>query len=292
MSNLDRNSMVALSNYGRAMKFYAIAKLIWTCFSFILIFALQSSIMDLLNLTESEMMENAGSILLLILFVVVGGIGGGIFLIIRYLIYVFKLNKASKSPIGIALKTNLIIEFLLLATYVIASFLIIPLIIICNLVTITLLIAAAFYLGKWASSLSNYDVEENKTNQMLSSIRIMKIGLFVKLGVFLRLFASSPTTVSVGFIISYVGDIILVVGMLKTANEILSIFNLGQTEYGIALRNRSPVQRPLPEIGQNPMQSNNSTVKSPEPNGVCPYCGSSSPDPNSMFCSVCGKKIT
>lgn len=292
MSNLDRNSMVALSNYGKGMKNYAIAKLIWAVFMIILTVFLQSSITNIAGLNEQEMMENAASALLIILFTFAGYIGGGIYLIIRYFAYFIKLNKVSKSPIGIALKTNLIIEFLLLATYVIAAFLIIPLIIICNLVTIALLIAAAFYLGKWASSLSNYDVEENKTNQMLSSIRIMKIGLFVKLGVFLRFFASSPTIVSVGFIISYVGDIILVVGMLKTANEILSIFNLGQTEYGIALRNRGSVQRPLPEIGQNPMQLNNSTVKSPEPNGVCPYCGSSSPDPNSMFCSVCGKKIT
>ncbi len=290
MEIVDSNSFNALSNYGKGMKNYAIAKLIWSAFMIIMTVFLQSSLTNLASLSEQEMMENAGEVFLLALFVIVGFVGGGIYLIVRYFIYILKLNKASKSSIGIALRTNFMVEICVLATYIINAFLVIPRLIIGNLVTVAVLIAATIYLGKWVISLSNHNVDENKINNMLSSIRIMKIGLIVKLGIFLRLF--SPTTIDfAGLIISYIGDIILIVGMLKTANIIMSTFNMGQTEYGIALRNRGPVQRPLPEIGQNPMQSNASTVNSPVTNGMCPYCGSSSPDPNSMFCSVCGKKI-
>ena len=52
---MDSRSVYDLSNYGRAMKFYAIAKLIWTVFSLIsliLVFAFQSSILELATLTE------------------------------------------------------------------------------------------------------------------------------------------------------------------------------------------------------------------------------------------------
>ena len=290
MENIDRNSFNVLSKYGKGMKNYAIAKLIWTGFMIILTVFLQSSLTNLASLSEQEMMENTGSVLLLSLFVIVGFVGGGIYLIVRYFNYILKLNTASKSSIGIALRTNFIIEICVLATYIINAFLMVPRLIVGNLVTVAVLIAAVIYLGKWVMSLSNHNIAENKINNMLSSIRIMKIGLIVKLGIFLRLF--TPTTINfAGLIISYIGDIILIVGMWKMANGILSTFNLGQTEYGIALRNRGPVQRPLPEIGQNPMNSNTSTVKTSVPSGICPYCDSSLPDPNSMFCSVCGKKI-
>ncbi len=299
MENIDQNSIHALSNYGRAMKYYAIAKLIWTVFSIILVFVLQSSMMGLLTLTEEEMMENAGSIMLLGFFVLVVGGGGGIFIIVRYFIYVFKLNKVSKSAVGNILQTIFKLEILVLITYVIAAFLMNPVIIIfVNLVTITLLIAETFYLGKWALSLSNHAIDDNKINQLLSAIRIMKIGLIVKLGVFLQLFAS-PSLNYAGMIISNIGNLILIVGMLKTANEILITFNMGgnsQTEYSNTLRNRGPVQRPPvqnPQIEnwQHSTQPDTSTVKSPGPKDMCPYCGSPISDPNTKFCSVCGEKI-
>jgi len=294
MGNIDRNAIYDLSNYGKGMKNYAIAKLIWAVFMIILTVFLQSSIMELALLTESEMMENAESFMLLGLFVLVGGGGGGIYLIVRYINYFLKMNKASKTPIGIALRTNVMIEFLVLGSYLINAFLYMPGIIIGNLVSTFLLFAATVYLGKWVVSLSNHNIGANNINQMLSSIRIMKIGLVVKLGVFLRFF-TPPTINFAGLILSYIGDIILIVGMLKTANEISSTFNMGrfypQTGYSNALRNRGPVQRPQPENSQYPTQSYTSTITPAESKGLCPYCGSSIVDPNSMFCSVCGKKI-
>jgi len=294
MGNIDRNAIYNLSNYGKGMKNYAIAKLIWAVFMIILTVFLQSSIQDLALLNESEIMENAGSIMLLALFVLGGFVGGGIYLIVRYINYLLKLNKASKTSIGIALRTNVMIEMFVLGTYLINAFLYFPLLIVGELVTIALLLAATIYLGKWVTSLSNHNINGNNINQMISSIRIMQIGLIVKIGVFLRFF-TSPTLDFVGLIISYIGDIILIVGMLKTANIILGTFNMGrlypQTEYSNALRNRGPVQRPQPQNSQYPTQSNTSTITPPESKGLCPYCGSSIVDPNSMFCSVCGKKI-
>ncbi len=290
MSNLDRDSMVALSNYGKGLKNYAIAKLIWTGFMIITTVLFGSSLTNLTTLNEQELMENAGTLLLLMLFVIFGFIGGGIYLIVRYISYFIKLYKASKSFIGTTLKANLIVEFLLFATFLIASNLIIPNLIYCNLVTIVLLIVATIYLGKWASSLPNHEIDENNINQMLSSIRIMKIGLFVKLGVFLRLFAITPMNL-VGSIIYYIGDIIFIVGMLKTANVIMGTFDINQTENSMALRNRSSVQIPSPENEQYTMQSNPATIQSSNSKNECPFCNSPIIDPNTAFCSVCGKKI-
>ena len=299
IENTDRNTIFDLSNYGKAMKFYAIAKLIWTVFSFVLLFVLGSSILGLLDLTEAEMIESAGSIMLLFAFVVVGGIGGGIFIIVRYIIFLLKLNKASNSSTGAALRTNFYIEMGVLTGYIINAFLVIPTKIYVDLIIFSLLIASTIYLGKWVNTLSNQRIDENQKRQTLFWIRFMTFGIIVKFGEIIRLFSSAPIGSigpldNVGMILFYIGDVILIVGMIKTANEIMSIFNTRadpQSQYTTAMRNRGPVQRPQPEKSINQEQTYPSRIQSPEPKGLCPYCGSSIVDPNTMFCSVCGKKI-
>ena len=296
IENTDTRSIYDLSYFGRAMKNYAIAKIIWTCFMIIIGVFLESPIEDLASLTEEEITENAGPLLLLSLFVIFGFVIGGIYRIVRYLVYLLKLNKASNSPVGAPLRTNFYIEMLVLITYIINAFLIVPKKIYVDLVSISLLIAFTVYLGKWVISLSNQGIDENKKNQMLFWIRIMMFGLIVKLGEILRLF-SSPSLDYAGMILFYVGDIILAVGMLKTAKELMNTFNRGisnaQIEYSNTLRNRGPVQRPQHETGQYPSQSftATSTVTSSVSNDICPYCGSPIVDPNTKFCSVCGKKM-
>lgn len=299
IGNIDRNTNNDLSNYGRAMKFYAIAKLIWTVFSFVLVFVLGSSILGLLDLTEAEMMESAGSIMLLFVFVVVGGVGGGIFIIARYIIFVLKLNRASNSSTGAPLRTNFYIEMGVIIGYIINAFLVIPTKIYVDLIIFSLLIASTIYLGKWVNSLSNQRIDENKKRQMIFWIRFMTFGIIIKFGEIIRLFSSAPIGSidpldNAGMILFFIGDVILIVGMIKTANEIMSIFNTRgdpQSQFSTTMRNRGPVQRPQPENSQYPTQSYTSTIASPESKGLCPYCGSSIVDPNTMFCSVCGKKI-
>lgn len=294
---MDNRSIYDLSNYGRAMKFYAIGKLIWTVFSFILVFVLQSSIFGLLELTESEMMENAGSIMLLFLFVLVGGAGGGIFIIVRYIIYVLKLNKASNSSLGVALRTIFYIEIAVFAGYIISAFLTIPEAIYVDLIIFSLLIASTIYLGKWVNSLPHDRIDENKKSQMIFWIRFMGFGLIVKFGEIVRLFASTSldSLDSAGIILTDIGDILLIIGMLKTANAIMTTFNrsaVPQSQYSMDMRNRGPVQRPHPEKVQYPPRSNmpSTTINSPGTNNICPYCGSPIIDAGSKFCAVCGKK--
>jgi len=301
MENTDNRLNYDLRNFGKAMKDFAIAKLIWTTFLIIIVVVLQSPIEDLASLTEEEMMNSAGSIMLLSLFVIFGFIVGGIYKIGRYFIYVTKLNKASSTSISAALRTNFYIEIIVLITYVIMAFFSIPLKIIIDLVSISLIFVYAIYLGNWVKSLSNHAIDENKINRMFSSIRIMKIGLFVKACEILRFFTPASLDYA-GMIAVFIGDIILAVGMLKTGNELFNTFSGSgshpqhSTENSIDMRNRGPVQRPPVQQPQNenvqyPMYSNSSTPETSESKDICPYCGSPKLDPNTIFCSVCGKKF-
>ena len=295
---MDHRSIFDLSNYGRAMKFYAIAKLIWTVYSVILLFVLPTSLIGLLELTEEEMMENAGSFMLLGLFVLVGGGGGGIFILVRYIIYLFKLNTASNSSIGVALRMNFYLEIAVfignLIVLGINLFFYIPGIIYIDLILFSLLIASTLYLGKWVNSLSNEKIDENKKHQMIFWIRFMTFGLIVRFGEFISVFSSASQDI-VGIIIFYIGDVILIMGMLKTANAIMVTFNrraAPQSQYAMTMRHRGPVQRPQSGNVQYIPRSDNTIkpINSPGSDDICPYCGSAIIDSGSKFCAVCGKK--
>ena len=125
----------------------------------------------------------------------------------------------------------------------------------------------------------------------------MTFGLIVRFGEFISLFSSAPldSLDYAGMILFDIGDILLVIGMLKTANAIMSTFNrraAPQSQYTMGMRNRSPVQRPQPGNVQYIPRSDNTstTVNSPVSENICPYCGSPIIDSGSKFCAVCGKK--
>ncbi|MHA1672543.1 MAG: zinc ribbon domain-containing protein [Promethearchaeota archaeon] len=287
MSNIDQKSVGGLSKYGKGLKYYAMAKAIWVAFMISFLVVLAGPIENFADMSEQIMMENAEYILLLALFVIIGFLGGGIILIVTYFNYLLKLTKATQTSMGQSLRTVLIFEIGVLATYITNLFLIIPEKIYVTLVSIAFSIGATIYLGKWVKSLFQHSVGEIEISKMRTSIRIMTIGLIVKVGLVLRLF-SSPSIDYAGMLISYAGDIILIVGMFMTAKAILNTFNVG----GFYVQKRGgPAQQTSTAFGQGLSPSNASPIQSPVSRANCPFCGAQILDPTTKFCSGCGKKI-
>lgn len=287
MSDIDQNSMRALSKYGKGLKYYAMAKAIWVAFMISFLVVLSGPIENFAGMSEQLLLENAESVILIVFYIIAGFLGGGIILIVCYINYLVKLFQASQSTLGRALRTVIIFEIGVLATYITNFFLINPEKLIVTLVSIAFSIGATTYLGKWVKSLFQHSVGEIELSKMRSSIRIMLIGLIVKVGVSLRFF-SSPSIDYAGMLISYAGDIILIVGMFMTAKAILNTFNMGGF---YAQKRGGPVQQTSTAFGQGLAPSNALPIHPPTSSANCPFCGAPILDPTTKFCSDCGKKI-
>lgn len=233
MFQIDRASKNVLSKFGKGMHGYAKGKLVWALamIVFYLFMGFSSIIItpqvgsDLLDL-DFEQPELTQSLLIFFLFIGIVGIimGGGLFFfIIRTIIYLRRLLAASKTPSGSFLKKIFILEcggiIVIIITGFFDSYVVISLligIVILSFVTLN-------YLKKWTEHILKHEIEDGTENKIFTFLNIMKIGLFIKLLEFLRIFESIAF---IGVILSFIGGFFYIFGMWKTANEIIHFFEV------------------------------------------------------------------
>lgn len=228
LSNTNFEICSLLTRYGRGLKGVALTKIAFTGImitNFILNLIYSVEEIEQIDITSSDL---SSRIKFFISFVNILSIMNFIIIILvvyAYISFLRSLFLASQSRKLHLLKRIFYFEIIGLLTLIIIIIVPIPEKIIVRVVLNVISLVSTVYLGKWVAKLIEFDFIEKIPIQMVRSIQIMKIGLFLKLLELLRLFYLVST---IGTILSYIGETIFIIGMWKIANGVSNLFNINQ----------------------------------------------------------------